>query len=72
MSISFSSGMLRFLSAIYALERQAVPGTLGLQRAAAAYDGSLARTWHPASVDAVLVPSFAQGGANLAVVVTKP
>jgi 3-oxoacyl-[acyl-carrier-protein] synthase II len=69
---SFSSGMLRFLAAIYALERQAVPGTLGLSRAAAQWDASLARTWHPASIDAVLVPSFAQGGANLALVVTKP
>src|SRR4051812_7770289 len=46
---SFSSGMLRFLSAIYALERQAVPGTLGLQRAAAAFDGALARTWRAAA-----------------------
>jgi 3-oxoacyl-[acyl-carrier-protein] synthase II len=68
---SFSSGMLRFLAAIYALERQSVPGTLGLSRASAAFDSSLARTWHPVSVDAVLVPSFAQGGANLALVVTK-
>ena len=63
---SFSSGILRVLSAIYALERQAVPGTLGLSRAASPDDTSLVRTWRAASIEAVLVPSFAQGGANLA------
>jgi 3-oxoacyl-[acyl-carrier-protein] synthase II len=68
---SFSSGMLRVLQAIYALERQAVPGTLGLSRAQGAFDPSLVRSWRATSIDAVLVPSFAQGGANLALVLTK-
>jgi 3-oxoacyl-[acyl-carrier-protein] synthase II len=68
---SFSSGMLRLGSALYALERQAVPGTLGLSRAESGYDSSLVRSWRAASITRVLVPSFAQGGANLAVVVEK-
>jgi 3-oxoacyl-[acyl-carrier-protein] synthase II len=68
---SFSSGILRFLSGIYALERQAVPGTLGLGRAASAFDGSLVRAWRAASIDAVLIPSFAQGGANVALLLER-
>ncbi len=68
---SFSSGMLRFGSALYALERQAVPGTLGLSRAESAFDPSLVRSWRAASIARVLVPSFAQGGANLALVVER-
>ena len=69
---SFSSGMLRFLSAIYALERQAVPGTLGLERAAAPWDASLVRAWRAAPITSVIVPSFAQGGANIALLVERP
>jgi 3-oxoacyl-[acyl-carrier-protein] synthase II len=69
---SFSSGMLRLLSAIYALERQSVPGTHGLSRSDTAYDGALVRSWRAAKIDRVLVPSFAQGGANIALVVEKP
>jgi 3-oxoacyl-[acyl-carrier-protein] synthase II len=68
---SFSSAMLRFGSALYALERQTVPGTLGLSRAESAWDGALVRNTRPASITRVLVPSFAQGGANLALVVEK-
>lgn len=68
---AFSTGMLRVLSAIYALERQAMPGTLGLQRAQPAYDPSLVRSWRAGSIDAVLVPSFAQGGANVALVLER-
>jgi 3-oxoacyl-(acyl-carrier-protein) synthase len=63
--------MLRFLAGIYALERQAVPGTLGLARAAAGVDAALVRSWRATPVDAVLVPSFAQGGANLALVLSR-
>jgi 3-oxoacyl-[acyl-carrier-protein] synthase II len=70
---AFSSGMLRFLSAIYALERQAVPGTLGLQRAASTWEASMVRAWRPldGGIKSVLVPSFAQGGANLALLVER-
>jgi len=68
---SFSSPMLRLASAVYALERQALPGTLGLQRADAAFDAALVRSWRAANIERVLVPCFAQGGANLALLVER-
>jgi hypothetical protein len=48
-----------------------MPGTLGLERAQSAFNPSLVRSWRAASIDGVLVPSFAQGGANIALVLTK-
>jgi 3-oxoacyl-[acyl-carrier-protein] synthase II len=68
---SFASSILRLLSGVYALERQALPGTLGLERAAERWDARLVRTPRPAPVDAVLVPSFAQGGANAVVLLER-
>jgi hypothetical protein len=55
---SFSSAMLRVLAAIFALERQKLPGA-GPARPASA------------PVERVLVPTFAQGGANVAVVLER-
>jgi 3-oxoacyl-[acyl-carrier-protein] synthase II len=69
---SFSSGMLRFLSGIYALDRQAVPGTLGLERSSSPWAASLVRTWRATPITSVLVPSFAQGGANIALLLERP
>jgi 3-oxoacyl-[acyl-carrier-protein] synthase II len=69
---SFSSSMLRVLAGIYALERQMIPGTSGLERAPAGWDADLVRQPRAARLDAVLVPSFAQGGANLAVRLERP
>jgi 3-oxoacyl-[acyl-carrier-protein] synthase II len=65
---SFSSGMLRLCAAIYALERQAVPGTVGLKHSR---DVNIVHNPQPLSTNAVLIPSFAQGGANLALVVER-
>ena len=65
---SFSSSMLRVLAAIFALERQRIPGTVGLVNAPPRHRDSLVLRTRAATVDTVLVPSFAQGGANLAFV----
>jgi 3-oxoacyl-[acyl-carrier-protein] synthase II len=68
---SFSSGSLRLLAAIYTLERQQAPGTVGLTHARAPWDVNIVNISRPISTNAVLVPSFAQGGANLALVVER-
>jgi 3-oxoacyl-[acyl-carrier-protein] synthase II len=68
---SFSSGMLRLLSAIYVLERQQAPGTAGLAHARAPWHVNIVNNSCQLSTGAVLVPSFAQGGANLALVVEQ-
>jgi 3-oxoacyl-[acyl-carrier-protein] synthase II len=67
----FASGMLRVVAAIGALTHQAVPGTVGLSRGPAQYDAALPRRFAPANVARVLVPSFAQGGANCALVLER-
>jgi 3-oxoacyl-[acyl-carrier-protein] synthase II len=54
---SMSSGMMRVLAAVFALERQQIPSTLAESV--------------PAAVERVLVPSFAQGGANAAFVLER-
>jgi 3-oxoacyl-[acyl-carrier-protein] synthase II len=66
-----SSAMLRLLAALYALERNRLPGTVGLTRPPDRFAGALLTAPRAAPVDRVLVPSFAQGGANLAFVVER-
>lgn len=68
----FSAGALRLASALYALERQALPGTVGAgtDDPQAPLPG-LVREPRAASVRAVLVPSLAQGGASSALVLTR-
>ncbi len=62
------------IAAVGALERQALPGTVGLAHAPPAWDGAIRRRYGAAaagaapSIERVLVPSFAQGGANCALV----
>ena len=68
---SLSSSMLRVLAAIFALERQRIPGTVGLGDPPARFRDSLVAMTRSATVDAVLVPSFAQGGANAALVLQR-
>lgn len=63
-----STGLVRVLAAIYALERQRLPGTAGLLHPLAAFSDALVQRPRPAAVDLALVASFAQGGANAAVV----
>ncbi|HZS36844.1 MAG TPA: beta-ketoacyl synthase N-terminal-like domain-containing protein [Polyangia bacterium] len=67
----FSSAMLRVLATLAAFERQTLPGTVGLERADGAWDADLVRAPRSARVDGVLVPSFAQGGANLALMMER-
>jgi 3-oxoacyl-[acyl-carrier-protein] synthase II len=68
---SFSTGMLRMAAAIWALENQRLPPTVGLTEPPASFAASLVREPRDANVERVLVASFAQGGANAAVVVEK-
>jgi 3-oxoacyl-[acyl-carrier-protein] synthase II len=68
---SFSSSMLRVLAAIWALERQRIPATVGLTAPLPEFAASLPTEPRAATIDAVLVPSFAQGGANLALVLAS-
>jgi 3-oxoacyl-[acyl-carrier-protein] synthase II len=70
---SLSSAMLRVLAAVGALERQTVPPTLGLADPLPPFASSLPSTSRttPAAIDRVLVPSFAQGGANIALVFSR-
>ncbi|MSP62051.1 MAG: hypothetical protein EXR72_17305 [Myxococcales bacterium] len=67
-----ASGALRLAAAIYAIEHQALPGTVG----AGAPDPDvpmpgLVRDSRKAPVGAVLLPSLSQGGADAAVVLTR-
>jgi 3-oxoacyl-(acyl-carrier-protein) synthase len=63
--------MLRVRAGVFAHERQILPGTVGLERPPARFAAQLPRENQPATVERVLVPSFAQGGANAAVVIEK-
>jgi 3-oxoacyl-[acyl-carrier-protein] synthase II len=67
-----ASGVLRVAAALYALERQALPGTTGAGESdPEAPVPDLVRVPRAARVDAVLVPSLSQGGANAALVLTR-
>ena len=69
---SFSSAMLRLRRRSIALERQALPGTVGLRARGRRLGAELVRRRAARRASsAVLVPSFAQGGANLALVVER-
>jgi 3-oxoacyl-[acyl-carrier-protein] synthase II len=64
---------LRLAAAIYAIERQALPGTVGAgDPDPDAPVPSLCRAPRSAKVDRVLIPTIAQGGANLALVLARP
>ena len=65
---SLSSAMLRVLAVLFALERQMLPGTVGLADPPSHRRDALVAAPRAATVEHVLVPSFAQGGANLAFV----
>jgi 3-oxoacyl-[acyl-carrier-protein] synthase II len=69
---SLSSAMLRVAAALYALERQVLPGTAGLLRPIGRFAPSLLQEPRRAAVENVLVASFAQGGADAALVVSSP
>jgi 3-oxoacyl-[acyl-carrier-protein] synthase II len=67
---SFSSGMVRLAAAVLAGERGLIPGTVGLERPIAGYEDVVVRRARTGQrLDRILVPSFAQGGANIALVV---
>jgi 3-oxoacyl-[acyl-carrier-protein] synthase II len=68
---SMSSGMTRVFAAVCALERQMLPATIGLSRPPEAFAAQLLREPRAVSVERVLVASFAQGGANAAVVLER-
>ncbi len=65
---SLSSAMVRLLAAIFALENQRIPGTPGLRQPPPAFAAPLIAEIRAATVERVLLASFAQGGANAAVV----
>jgi 3-oxoacyl-[acyl-carrier-protein] synthase II len=67
---SMSSAMVRVLGAVFALERQLLPGTPGLKEPVA-HAAELVRESRAADVERVLVASFAQGGANAAFVLER-
>ncbi len=67
----FTSGLLRLVAALFALEHQLAPGTVGLRRAPDAWRDAIIATPRAQSIDAVLLPSFSQGGANCALVVAR-
>jgi 3-oxoacyl-[acyl-carrier-protein] synthase II len=69
---TMSSGMMRICSALFALEKQTLPGTPGLSEPPAGFAAQLVRDSRAADVERVLVASFAQGGANAAVVLERP
>jgi 3-oxoacyl-[acyl-carrier-protein] synthase II len=69
---SFATASLRLLAAIFALERQTLPATVGLAAPLPPFRDQLLAEPRPAVVERVLVPVFAQGGANVAVVLTRP
>ncbi len=68
---SAASAMLRVCAAVVACEEGLVPGTLGLEQAIDGYDAAIVRAPRRQPVRAALVPSFAQGGANAALVVRR-
>lgn len=68
---SLSSAMLRVVAALYALEQQTIPATIDLTAPPARFAASLPTTTQAATIDRVLVPSFAQGGANIALVLSR-
>jgi 3-oxoacyl-[acyl-carrier-protein] synthase II len=68
-----TSSMFRLAAAVYALERQALPGTVGAgEPDPQAPLPALVERPRAAEVDAVLVASIAEGGADSAVVLTRP
>lgn len=64
---SFSSAALRLCAAVWALEEQRLPATVGLTTAPPAQAAALVREPRRASVERVLIPSLGQGGANVTV-----
>ena len=67
-----ASGALRVAAALYALERQALPGTVGAGESdPEAPIPDLVRVPRAARVGAVMVPSLSQGGANAALLLTR-
>jgi 3-oxoacyl-[acyl-carrier-protein] synthase II len=68
---SFSTGMLRVAAAVWSLETQRLPATPGLDEPPTAFASSLVREPRAAEVERVLIASFAQGGANAAVVLER-
>jgi 3-oxoacyl-[acyl-carrier-protein] synthase II len=68
---SLSSAMLRVVAALFALERQTIPATLDLVDPPARFAASLPAATQAATIDRVLIPTFAQGGANVALVLGR-
>jgi 3-oxoacyl-[acyl-carrier-protein] synthase II len=65
---SFSSAMARVVTALYTIERQRLPGTVG---AARPRSDKVVVTPRAAEVEAALVATFSQGGSNAAVVLAR-
>jgi 3-oxoacyl-[acyl-carrier-protein] synthase II len=68
---SMSSAMIRVLAGVFALDRQMLPGTAELHHPASRFGSSLLRETRSATVERVLVASFAQGGSNAAVILER-
>jgi 3-oxoacyl-(acyl-carrier-protein) synthase len=69
---SFSSAALRLLAAIWALEQQRLPGTVGVLDPLPELATALVREPRAAAVQRVLIPSLSQGGANVVVALARP
>lgn len=68
---SFSSAALRLCAAVWALEQQRLPATVGLTSPSSPWASALVREPRRASVERVLIPSLAQGGANVTVALAR-
>jgi 3-oxoacyl-[acyl-carrier-protein] synthase II len=68
---SHSSAMVRAATAVFALEDQRAPGTVGLTAPLGAPDDPILRAPRDLKIEAVLVPTFSQGGANVAIVLER-
>jgi 3-oxoacyl-[acyl-carrier-protein] synthase II len=62
-----SSAALRLIAAVWALEHQRIPGTVGLVTPPASAEHFLVREGRAAALSSVLVASLSQGGANAVV-----
>jgi 3-oxoacyl-[acyl-carrier-protein] synthase II len=68
---SCASAMARAAMAVFALEDQRAPGTVGLTNPIGRTSDPILRTSRDQEIQAVLVPTFGQGGANVAIVLER-
>jgi len=68
---SCASAALRLYAAVWALERQTLPASIGLVSPRPSLAATLVSSPRAAAVERVLVPSLSQGGANVVVALAR-